>query len=128
MDGEISVSELESVLDDDASGDPRIVDIRNPGAFERGHIPGSENIPAPELTDRVTELDGADRVVTVCPHGKASVQAARLVGSYEGVDGPVESLHGGLEAWDGPVEAGGDSDDAAGADADEDATDETAPF
>jgi len=124
MDGEISVSELESVLDDDAREDPRIVDIRNPGAFERGHIPGSENIPAPELTDRVTELDGADRVVTVCPHGKASVQAARLVGSYEGVDGPVESLHGGLEAWDGPVEQPADERDTAG----DDPTDETAPF
>jgi len=122
MDGEISVSELESLLADEA--DPRIVDIRNPGAFEHGHIPDSENIPAPELTDRVTELDGADRVVTVCPHGKASVQAARLVGSYEGVDGPVESLHGGLEAWDGPLTSGTDSaDDGA-----DDATDETAPF
>jgi len=111
MDGEIPVDELREFLNtdesDDRSGDiePRIVDIRNPGAYEQGHIPGSENIPAPELTDRVEELDGADRVVTVCPHGKASVQAARLVGSYEGVDGPVESLHGGLEAWDGPLEA-----------------------
>ena len=111
MDGEISVDELREFLNadesDDESGDtePRIVDIRNPGAYEQGHIPGSENIPAPELTDRVEELDGAGHVVTVCPHGKASVQAARLVGSYEAVDGPVESLHGGLEAWDGPLEA-----------------------
>ena len=110
MDGEISTEELRSLLDgagpdgDNVTDGPRVVDIRNPDAFARGHIPGSENIPAPELTDRVEELDGADRVVTVCPHGKASVQAARLVGSYEGVDGPVESLRGGLEAWDGPLD------------------------
>jgi rhodanese-related sulfurtransferase len=132
MDGEISPEELRSILDDesddgeggeatgDGSGDRRIVDIRNPESFARGHIPGSENIPAPELTGRVEELDGAGHVVTVCPHGQASVQAARLVGSYRGVDGPVESLHGGLEAWDGPLEA----DDSAG-DAGDDAT---APF
>jgi rhodanese-related sulfurtransferase len=122
MDGEIAVDELRELLDSDESGDgdPRIIDIRNSGAYEQGHIPGSENIPAPELTDRVEELDGADRVVTVCPHGKASVQAARLVGSYEAVDGPVESLHGGLEAWDGPLEAG-DTDGESG-------DESTAPF
>ncbi len=132
MDGEISTEELRSLLDGEdekpvdgtGGGKPgeelRVVDIRNPGAFARGHIPGSENIPAPELTDRVAELDGAGRVVTVCPHGQASVQAARLVGSYRGVEGPVESLSGGLEAWDGPLEA----DDPAG-DAGDDVT---APF
>ena len=114
MDGEITPDELRSLLDEDGvpTDDLRVVDIRNSGAFARGHIPGSENIPAPELTDRVEEFDGAGRVVTVCPHGQASVQAARLVGAYEGVDGPVESLAGGLEAWDGPLD--GDSRDDRG--------------
>ncbi|WP_436928481.1 rhodanese-like domain-containing protein [Halosimplex halobium] len=120
MDGEISCEELQALLDDgdgEPADDLRIVDIRNPGSFERGHIPGSENIPANELTDRVEELDGADRVVTVCPKGKSSVQAARLVGSYEGVDGPVESLAGGLSEWDGPLEAevSGDAGDESAA-------------
>ena len=122
MDAEISPDELRTLLDETGAENPdlRVVDIRNPGAFARGYIPGSENIPAPELTDRVEELDGVDRVVTVCPHGEASVQAARLVGSYRGVDGPVESLAGGLEAWDGPLER--EDSDAAEAD------DSTAPF
>ena len=122
MDGEITPDELRTLLDETGAENPdlRVVDIRNPGAFARGYIPGSENIPAPELTDRVEELDGVDRVVTVCPHGEASVQAARLVGSYRGVDGPVESLAGGLEAWDGPLEC--EDSDAAEAD------DSTAPF
>jgi rhodanese-related sulfurtransferase len=108
MDGEITVDELASLRTDDDRPEPRIVDIRQRPAFERAHIPGSENVPLSQLTTRVTELDDADHVVTVCPHGKASVRAARLIAAYEGFDGHVESLHGGLEAWDGPLADGAD--------------------
>jgi rhodanese-related sulfurtransferase len=98
MDGEISADELAALLEEGA--DVRVVDIRSPGAYAQGHIPGSVNIPFGELPSRVAELDGAERIVTVCPHGQASVQAARLVGSYEGtVDAVVESLAPGIEGW-----------------------------
>ncbi|QCC51640.1 rhodanese-like domain-containing protein [Halapricum salinum] len=104
MDGEIHVDELQSLLDED--DDVEIVDIRASSAFERGHIPGSRNIPFPQLVDRVDELDDdPERIVTVCPHGKSSVQAARLIQSYEGIEEtPVESLAEGLTGWDGPIE------------------------
>ncbi|MES3161455.1 MAG: rhodanese-like domain-containing protein [Halorubrum sp.] len=102
MDGEIDPDELADLLADGTA--VRIVDIRDQRAFDRGHLPGSESIPFPELTTRVTELDGADRIVTVCPHGVASKQAAQLIGTYEGtVDARVESLRGGIEAWEREV-------------------------
>ena len=95
---EITPEELERLVGADA--DVRIVDIRSPTAFSRGHIPGSENIAFHELPQRVDELEDADHIVTVCPHGQASLQAVRLISSYEGTaDVRVESLHGGLEAW-----------------------------
>ncbi|MFW6000005.1 MAG: rhodanese-like domain-containing protein, partial [Halorubrum sp.] len=96
MDGEIDPAELSALLEerdgsaDDADGAAdesaslRIVDIRDRRGFDRGHLPDSECIPFPELTSRIAELEGADRIVTVCPHGVASQQAARLIGSYEG--------------------------------------------
>jgi rhodanese-related sulfurtransferase len=106
MDGEIEPDEVADLLTSDGEG-LAVVDIRSNGAFDRGHIPDSVNIPFEQLPDRVGELADADRIVTVCPHGKASVQAARLVGSYEGTaDATVESMAGGLEAWDGDVETG----------------------
>jgi len=110
MDGEISADELEALLGDD--GDVRVVDIRPRAAFERGHIPDSENIPFAELPQSVDRLEGADRVVTVCPHGQASQQAARLIQSYEGLgeDARVESLASGITGWDGEVVAD-DSDE-----------------
>lgn len=103
MDGEISTDEVAALLEDEDR--PRIVDIRSPGEFARGHIPRSENVPFGELPGRVDEFADADHIVTVCPHGKASVQAARLIDSYEGTgDASVESMTGGLEAWDGDLE------------------------
>ena len=119
MDGEIDPAELSALLDErDDSGDDvdgadgpaeeseslRVVDIRDLRAFDRGHLPGSECIPFPELTSRIAELEGSDRIVTVCPHGVASQQAAQLIGSYEGTqDARVESLRGGIEAWEQEV-------------------------
>ncbi|QUO48855.1 rhodanese-like domain-containing protein [Halorubrum ruber] len=116
MDGEIDPAELSALLDErDDSGDDvagadgnaeeseslRIVDIRDQRAFDRGHLPDSECIPFPELTSRIAELEGAERIVTVCPHGVASQQAAQLIGSYEGTqEARVESLRGGIEAWE----------------------------
>ena len=102
MDGEISPTELATLLEsssDDA--ELRIVDIRSERAFDRGHLPESESIPFPQLTTRVDELTGADRIVTVCPHGISSRQAAQLIASYQGTtDARVESLDGGVEAWE----------------------------
>ena len=103
MDGEIGNDELRELLDAD---DATIVDIRSPAAYQRGHIPGSENVPLPSLVDSVERFDDAERVVTVCPKGQSSVQAARLIASYEGFDGRVESFRPGLTGWEGTFEDG----------------------
>lgn len=106
MDGEVTAEELKELLD--SGTPPRIVDIRSPGQFRRAHIPGSDNIPFAELTGRIEEFADAERVVTVCPHGQASVQAARLIGSFEGFEGRVDSLKPGIEGWPYDVEADGE--------------------
>lgn len=104
MSDEITPDELESLLDGDEA--IRVVDIRSSAAFERGHIPDSENVPFEELPRSVERFTDAERIVTVCPHGKASLQAVQLLRSAEAVDdATVESLAGGLEAWDGPLDA-----------------------
>ena len=135
MDAEISPDEVRELLDDDP--DVRVVDIRPEAQFEREHIPDSENIPFHALADEIESLDGAARIVTVCPKGKSSVQAARLISSYEGVpdDARVESMAGGLNEWEHGFERGGggaegDETKANRTDADETESDEgpEAPF
>lgn len=112
MDGEITPTEVEALTERD---DSCIVDIRSPEAFKRGHIPASENIPFAELPQRVEQLTEADRIITVCPHGKASIQAARLITSHEGTeDSRVESMEGGLEAWEGEIVAATETTETAG--------------
>ncbi len=117
MDGEIEPDRLETKLNGD--DDPLVVDIRNPPAFQQGHIPDSVNVPLSRLTQEVDEVADADHIVTVCPHGKASVKAARLIAAYDGFDGRVDSLGGGLTAWDGPIEESGATDTEADGVADE---------
>jgi rhodanese-related sulfurtransferase len=109
MDEDISAEELRRLLDGDA--DVRVLDIRSPSAFRGGHVPGSVNVPFGELTDRIDDVADADRVVTVCPRGEASVQAARLVRAYEGFDGRAASLACGIDEWPYALETA--ADDAA---------------
>ena len=83
-------------------GDIRVIDTRPPGEYERGHIPGSINVPLGDLPSRVPDIDWDDTdVVCACPVGESSKQAAMLISSYEGVedDVVVASMAGGYQEW-----------------------------
>lgn len=101
---EISPEELKRRLD--ADEDVQVIDIRSSAAFESGHIPGALNVPMAELPARMDDIPWGDDVVVVCPIGQSSVQAARLIGSYEGVDAAaVRSMAGGYDAWEWDLES-----------------------
>ncbi|MFD1686208.1 rhodanese-like domain-containing protein [Halobellus litoreus] len=96
---EISTEELKRKLD--ANEPVQVIDIRSPPAFASGHVPGAENVPMHELPSRVDDVEWAEEVVVACPIGQSSIQAARLIESYEGVgEGTtVKSMAGGYQAW-----------------------------
>lgn len=102
---EISPDEVREKL---ADGDVQIVDIRPPERFAEGHIPGAVNLPMSDLPDLVDDVDWGEDVVVACPIGQSSVQAAKLISSYEGVedDACVCSMAGGYREWDGELETG----------------------
>jgi glyoxylase-like metal-dependent hydrolase (beta-lactamase superfamily II)/rhodanese-related sulfurtransferase len=83
-----------------ADGDdpPLVVDVRNAGEFESGHIPGSVHIPYAELADRVDELPRDRPVATVCKAGKRSGLAASIL-QREGFERIVHVASGGVPAW-----------------------------
>lgn len=103
---EVTTAELKEKLEADEP--VQVIDIRPPAAFQQGHIPGAINIPMTELPSRVDEIDWEDDIVVACPIGQSSVQAARLIGSFEGVDDDacVRSMAGGYDAWTYELEQG----------------------
>jgi rhodanese-related sulfurtransferase len=60
----------------------RLVDVRTPGEFAAGHLPGAINIPLQQLDDRLAELEPKDSpVVLYCRSGHRSGSAARTLKS-----------------------------------------------
>jgi selenocysteine lyase/cysteine desulfurase/glyoxylase-like metal-dependent hydrolase (beta-lactamase superfamily II)/rhodanese-related sulfurtransferase len=76
---------------------PVLVDVRNPGEWEAGAIPGSLNIPLAQLARRLPEISGGQRVLVNCASGWRSGVAASFLRAA-GVD--ASDLRGGYEAWD----------------------------
>ena len=73
-----------------------VLDVREPGEFRSGHIPGAIHIPLGELGRRLRDLDRETAVITVCRTGHRSGAAAKLL-AREGYK--VENLRGGMIAW-----------------------------
>jgi rhodanese-related sulfurtransferase len=105
---EIPPEEVKAKLD--AGAEIQVIDIRSQAAFDAGHVPGATNVPMRELPARIDDVEWSDDVVVVCPIGQSSVQAARLIGSFEGVDdaASVRSMAGGYDAWEWDLETGPD--------------------
>jgi phage shock protein E len=58
----------------------RLVDVRTPGEYGSGHLPGAINIPVHELSARLGEVGPKDRpVVVYCASGARSARAKGLL-------------------------------------------------
>ena len=70
-----------------------LIDIRNPDAYARAHIPCARNLP---LT-QIGRIEGAPEVIFHCKSGmRTSANAQALQAT---TDAPVFLLEGGFDAW-----------------------------
>jgi hydroxyacylglutathione hydrolase len=75
----------------------QIVDVRSPGEWKRGHVPGASHIFLPELRKRIGELDHARATAVYCGSGyRASIATSIL--KPEGFD-QLWNVPGSWEAW-----------------------------
>jgi phage shock protein E len=75
----------------------RLVDVRTPGEFDAGHLPGAVNIPLSDLERRMRELEPKDApIVLYCRSGSRSASAASVLKSAGYSD--VRNL-GAMSRW-----------------------------
>ena len=102
---QISVDELYAQLTADGRK-LQVVDVRAPGEYESGHLPGAKNVPLPELEKRVdSELDATKPTAVVCAGGYRSAAAASILQRHGFQH--LYNIIGGTSAW---VSAGYDTE------------------
>lgn len=57
----------------------QIIDVRTPGEFNTGHIPGSVNMPLPNIVINLSGIDKSKPVITCCASGMRSAAAKRIL-------------------------------------------------
>ncbi|GAB6063387.1 rhodanese-like domain-containing protein [Deferrisoma palaeochoriense] len=58
-----------------------LLDVRTPGEYRRGHIPGAVLIPMNEVPARLREIPQDKKIVVVCASGARSAAVARFLDS-----------------------------------------------
>ncbi|MBA2445725.1 MAG: rhodanese-like domain-containing protein [Nocardioidaceae bacterium] len=83
-----------------------VVDVREPGEFVQGHVPGAVLMPMEQMASRMAELDRNTPVYVICASGNRSKAMTDLLRAA-GFD--ARSVTGGTQAWINsgrPVEEG----------------------
>jgi sulfur-carrier protein adenylyltransferase/sulfurtransferase len=78
-----------------------VVDVREQGEWDVGHIPGAKHVPRGYLESRIEGAIGADRsqrVVLYCATGQRSALAAHTLAEELGYQ-DVASMTGGITLW-----------------------------
>lgn len=86
------------------TGETKLVDVREPYEYARGHIPGAVNIPLSRFAAATSMLQPADHIVVVCAHGARSRRAALALVDRGFVH--VAELRRGIHAWRRPLSRG----------------------
>lgn len=98
-DGVSTVGELE-VMEHLRAG-LRVVDARTPGWFERGTIPGADNIPHTDVVERMDELDPRESTIFFC-NGPQCAQSPWAIEALLEAGYPAEAIlyyRGGMHDW-----------------------------
>ncbi len=102
---QIDFAAAKALYDDKAAV---FLDIRDPGSYQAGHVPGAMRLDDSNVHDFLEETDKAAKIVVYCYHGNSSIGAAGFFMEQGFTD--VSSLMGGFTNWSA---AGGASESTA---------------
>jgi rhodanese-related sulfurtransferase len=75
---------------------PLVLDVRDPGDVAQGAVPGTVNVPLPELRGRLAELPHDREIWVHCCVGQRSYYASRIL-KQNGLT--VRNLSGGMKTY-----------------------------
>ncbi|MPZ23960.1 MAG: hypothetical protein GEU28_10550 [Dehalococcoidia bacterium] len=90
----LTVQEAREKLD---AGELSLVDVREPGEYATGHLPGATLVPVNSVPQRKADLPGDRPILFVCAKGQRSALAAEFAAAM-GFKG-LYNLEGGTDAW-----------------------------
>ncbi|WP_423190415.1 rhodanese-like domain-containing protein [Alkalibacterium sp. f15] len=88
-------------LESELTNKPMILDVRMPGEYRQGHIPGSKNFPLNKIEQYKGKTD--EKLYLICQSGMRSKRAATAL-QKKGFD--VVNVRGGMNQWNGTVRGG----------------------
>jgi hydroxyacylglutathione hydrolase len=74
-----------------------LLDVREPGEYQHGHVAGAVNIPQAELATRLDELPREQPILVICQTGSRSRRATQFLMQSGYCD--VANVLGGSSAW-----------------------------
>ena len=76
--GDMPVADWEKI----GSTDALVVDVREPGEFAAGHVPGATNLPLSQMRARFEELERGRELWVCCAAGQRAYYAARFLAQH----------------------------------------------
>ena len=97
----LTAEDLRAYMAGRHEADYLLVDVRQPGEYSAGHIPGAFFLPLAELEAKLLELPGNRDLVFYCRSGARSMTAAFLAAEAQVTEKSVYNLRGGILGWEG---------------------------
>lgn len=96
--------EVRKIIKEKSATDYCLLDVRQPGEYEQGHLPGAKLIPLPELEPKIDTIQPNKMTIVYCRSGNRSRSAVGMLNGA-GMD-DVYNMEGGILAYNGIVAAG----------------------
>jgi rhodanese-related sulfurtransferase len=101
---EMSPSQVKEYIQHQPGKGFQLVDVRQPGEYGGGHLPGALLIPLKELPGRLPELDPQQPTIVYCAVGGRSLAAAQFLQGQGFAE--VYNMPGGIKGWQERVATG----------------------
>lgn len=100
----ITTDEVRTLIKEKSTDQYCLLDVRQPGEYEQGHIPGARLIPLAELPTKLDQVKPEVVTIVYCRSGNRSRSGVGILNGA-GLDN-VYNMEGGILAYNGLVAAG----------------------